>query len=128
MKLMGSAITRFSILALVLPMAGGCSAQVAGGVADSGVVADGRHWVKLSTTDNLLPELEDYASDSGCKLATRSYGDGIDFGSFTVRCGADSLVVWQRDDVLSYQCRELRGESCDALMLALAPRAPRYRR
>jgi len=101
--------------AMAVALASGC-------LATSGVASDGRHWVRLSTADNLLPELESYAHEAGCRLARHTDAGDDDFGSLTIRCSAGSLVVSQRHDVLSYRCRDLRGEACDALMLELTPR------
>ena len=91
----------------------------------TGRAGEGNHWVKLSTDDNVLGDLESMATSAGCAVRDRTMGVGRMYGAFAVDCRRDVVVISQERDVLLFRCRALRGEDCEALMEEIAPRPAR---
>jgi hypothetical protein len=118
---MNTIITR-----LTATLAALCAGCAAANVPPPALAQDGKSWIELSSSEALLPELEQRAVAAGCEVfEDPSDPYTSDAERIAVRCAGERLVIEQSDRWLGFQCGTLAPESCQNLMLALAPRCAR---
>ena len=82
---------------------------------------NGRTWVKLSSDEPLVPDMNRRASQAGCMTSKLEHGAqaSIHEVSLELVCRGEKLIVAQRVNWLGFQCSTLQGAACERMVLAL---------
>lgn len=81
------------------------------------VERDGRTWVRLSSDDPLILEMQARASDAGC--VSRRQRIETRHAQVELVCDREAVVITQNVNWLGFRCSSLTGSACANLVLAL---------